>query len=84
MALDKIIVDISSKLDSFFEEADYQWEATVASRDAEPSSYLRDLVDFIQTIMLSVLVQLPDSGKDHVFQGALAHCASLMRVCLSR
>jgi len=79
MALDKIIVDISSKLDSFFEEADYQWEATVASRDAEPSSYLRDLVDFIQTIMLSVLVQLPDSGKDHVFRGALAHCASLMR-----
>lgn len=73
--------NVSQKADSFFEEAQYNWE----ERDgpppsAEPSPYLMDLTDFLSTVMMSVLIQLPEFSKDYVYRGALAHCAEVLMV----
>ncbi|KAI5477595.1 exocyst complex component, sec15 subunit [Pseudohyphozyma bogoriensis] len=75
----RIISNISQKIDSFFEEAQYYWQQTTTptNRD-EPSPYLMDLTDFLSTVMMSVLIQLPEFSKDYVYRGALAHCAAVL------
>ncbi|KAM0750440.1 exocyst complex subunit Sec15-like protein [Meredithblackwellia eburnea MCA 4105] len=75
----RIVSNVSQKVDSFFEEAQYHWEARDGPRpNAEPSPYLEELTDFLSTVMMSVLIQLPQFSKDYVYRGALAHCATVL------
>lgn len=67
-------------MDSFFEEAEYQWLATSPPTTNEASGYLQDLIDFVSTVMMSVLIQLPEFSKDYVYRGALAYCSSVLMV----
>lgn len=76
----RIITNVSEKADSFFEEAPYRWESTQAPSSKEPSAYLVDLTDFLSTVMMSVLIQLPEFSKNHVYRGALAYCAMVLMV----
>lgn len=78
---DRIVANISQKLDSFFEEAEYDFTTTTPPSSMDASGYLQDLTDFLSTVMMSVLIQLPEFSKDYVYRGALSHCAMLLMVC---
>lgn len=39
-----------------------------------------DLIDFLSTVMMSVLVQLPEFAKDYVYRGALSYCGGVLMV----
>lgn len=99
---DRIVSQISLKLDSFFEEAEYPWTtlrpppSSVSSPSqmqlgmgggggggGEASGYLMDLMDFISTVMMSVLIQLPEFAKDYVYRGALQYCSMVLTVSFS-
>lgn len=77
---DRIVSNISQKMDSFFEEAEYNWLASQPPPTNEASGYLQDLIDFLSTVMMSVLIQLPEFSKDYVYRGALSHCGMLLMV----
>lgn len=83
---DRMVAQISQKIDNFFEEAQYPWSAQQppAPHEAgEASAYLQDLIDYVSTVMMSVLIQLPEFAKDYVYRGALAHVAMVLQVgCL--
>lgn len=77
----RIITNISQKIDSFFEEAQYYWDATsTPTNSGQTSSYLMELTDFLSTVMMSVLIQLPPVQSHLVYRGALAHCANVLMV----
>lgn len=84
---DRIVSQISLKMDSFFEEAEYPW-TSLATPPPPPSNrgggdasgYLMDLMDFVSTVMMSVLVQLPEFSKEYVYRGALKYCAMVLTV----
>jgi len=79
---DRIVEQISLKIDSFFEEAEYPWITTTTttnpSSGGDASGYLMDLMDFVTTVMMSVLIQLPEFAKDYVYKGALEYLALLL------
>ncbi|GAA5923321.1 Rab GTPase-binding exocyst subunit SEC15 [Sporobolomyces koalae] len=77
---DRIISQISLKMDSFFEEAEYPWTTLQPphSSTGEASGYLMDLMDFSSTVMMSVLIQLPEFAKDYVYKGALKYCSMVL------
>ncbi|SCZ91409.1 BZ3500_MvSof-1268-A1-R1_Chr1-2g01390 [Microbotryum saponariae] len=79
MTQDRIVTNIAQKMDSFFEEANYDWlTTTTPANGAHASGYLQDLIDFVTTVMMSVLIQLPEFSKDYVYRGALSYCASVL------
>ncbi|BGO88526.1 hypothetical protein NBRC10512_003376 [Rhodotorula toruloides] len=83
---DRMVAQISQKVDTFFEEAQYPWTATQpppphTANDA--SGYLQDLIDYVSTVMMSVLIQLPEFAKDYVYRGALARCATVLQSYLT-
>jgi hypothetical protein len=81
MTQDRIVSNISQKTDSFFEEVQYEWTTTIRPDPNDgPSLYLTDLIEYLSTVMMSVLIQLPEFSKDYVYRGALAHCASILMV----
>ncbi|BGP12307.1 Rab GTPase-binding exocyst subunit S15 [Rhodosporidiobolus nylandii] len=86
---DRMVANISQKMDSFFEEAEYAWTAAAPPPPPRPgmgdeaSGYLQDLIDFLSTVMMSVLIQLPEFAKDYVYRGALAHCAMVLQSYLT-
>ncbi|GAA5949792.1 hypothetical protein JCM3765_007693 [Sporobolomyces pararoseus] len=78
---DRIVSQISLKIDSFFEEAEYPWTSTNQSPppgEGEASSYLMDLMDFVSTVMMSSLIQLPEFSKEYVYKGCLKYCNLLL------
>ncbi|SCV67991.1 BQ2448_112 [Microbotryum intermedium] len=79
MTQDRIVTNIAQKMDSFFEEANYDWHTIIPpGNGAHASGYLQDLIDFVTTVMMSVLIQLPEFSKDYVYRGALSYCASVL------
>ncbi|GAA6007607.1 uncharacterized protein JCM10292_003941 [Rhodotorula paludigena] len=83
---DRMVAQISQKIDNFFEEAQYPWSAQQppAPHEAgEASAYLQDLIDYVSTVMMSVLIQLPEFAKDYVYRGALAHVAMVLQSYLT-
>ncbi|GAA6046541.1 hypothetical protein JCM3770_006200 [Rhodotorula araucariae] len=83
---DRMVAQISQKIDTFFEEAQYPWTANQpppAQAAGEASPYLQDLIDYVSTVMMSVLVQLPEFAKDYVYRGALRHCAMILQSYLT-
>lgn len=81
---DRMVAQVAQKVDNFFEEAQYPWATAHAPPPAhladEASPYLQDMVDYVSTVMVSVLIQLPDFAKDYVYRGALAHIAKILQV----
>ena len=81
---DRIVSQISLKIDSFFEEAEYPWTTLTpppsSPEDGEASGYLMDLMDFVSTVMMSVLIQLPEFSKEYVYKGALKYCTIILTV----
>ncbi|GAA5888722.1 hypothetical protein JCM6882_002826 [Rhodosporidiobolus microsporus] len=86
---DRIVAQISQKMDSFFEEAEYPWLAAQPpppprpGQPTEASGYLQDLIDFLSTVMMSVLISLPAASKDHVYRGALKHVGRVLQSYLT-
>ncbi|GAA5827165.1 hypothetical protein JCM11251_001148 [Rhodosporidiobolus azoricus] len=85
----RIVAQISQKMDSFFEEAEYPWLAAQPpppprpGQAAEASGYLQDLIDFVSTVMMSVLISLPEFAKDYVYRGALQHVSRVLQSYLT-
>ncbi|GAA5981050.1 hypothetical protein JCM10908_003964 [Rhodotorula pacifica] len=79
---DRMVAQIAQKIDNFFEEAQYPWttaQTPPAHLADDASPYLQEMVDYVSTVMVSVLIQLPEFAKDYVYRGALAHIANILQ-----
>jgi len=74
-ARDRITSIINSKLDDFFELSEYNW--TPKSREESPSMYLYELVNWLTTVVDSLVIK--DVYKDEAYQAAVNYIAE----CLS-
>jgi len=74
VAMDRIAGIIRSKLADFFELSEYVW--TPRSREAVPSMYLYELVNWLTTVVDSL--KLRKSIEDDVYRGAIIFVAESM------
>lgn len=77
-ANDRISGMIESKLDDFFDLAEYDW--TPAFSGGRPSMYLEELFHWLMTVVDSL--PLEDIYKDTAFKNATDHVASCLMVRL--
>ncbi|KAF8897720.1 exocyst complex component, sec15 subunit [Infundibulicybe gibba] len=70
-ALTRITGLITSKLDQFFELSEYKW--TPPTRENAPSMYLYELVNWLTTVVDSLVIK--EAYKDEAYKGALAYIA---------
>lgn len=70
-ALTRITGLINSKLDDFFELSEYDW--TPQHREDGPSMYLYELVNWLTTVVDSLVIK--ESYKDEAYKGAVAYIA---------
>ncbi|KAI8926727.1 exocyst complex subunit Sec15-like-domain-containing protein [Entophlyctis helioformis] len=68
---------INTKIDSFMEVTEYDWEATAAVN--RPSAYLTDLVDYLTTVVSSTLAGLPNTTKAYVYFEAFDHLTASLK-----
>ncbi|KAH7931199.1 exocyst complex subunit Sec15-like protein [Leucogyrophana mollusca] len=73
-ALKRITGLITSKLDDFFELSEYDW--TPQTREDMPSMYLYELVNWLMTVVDSLVIQ--EVYKDEAYKGAVAYIAECM------
>ena len=68
------------KLDQFLDLLEYDWipPRPRQSTQAVASSYLRDLLDWLSTMMESALVLLPKDAKDATFKSSFMHITNRM------
>jgi hypothetical protein len=63
---------IASKLESFFELAEYNWmPARPQSTADEPSTYVFEMITFLTAYVDSVLIGLSEEIKTRAYQSAL-------------
>lgn len=67
---------IASKLDDFFELADYDW--TPKGREDAPSMYLYELAHWLATVVDSLVVQ--EQYKDEAYKAAVQYIAECLIV----
>ncbi|KAG9317484.1 exocyst complex subunit Sec15-like-domain-containing protein [Chiua virens] len=67
----RITALITSKLDDFFDLAEYDW--TPQTREEMPSMYLYELVNWLTTVVDSLT--LKDTYKDEAYKGAIGYIA---------
>ncbi|WVR07118.1 hypothetical protein IAU60_004159 [Kwoniella sp. DSM 27419] len=73
MAQSRIDSVINSKLESFFELAEYNWmPVRPQSTAAEPSTYVFEMITFLTAYVDSVLIGLNESIKTRAYQNALS------------
>jgi len=60
--------------------ADYDWNTTVARKDA--SLYMQELTQYLSASMSSVLLGLPYEIKELIYFDALSHAADKILACL--
>lgn len=77
-ALGRITGLITSKLDQFFELSEYEW--TPATREDAPSMYLYELVNWLTTVVDSLVIK--EAYKDEAYRGALEYIAGCLMVCI--
>ncbi|KAF8165519.1 exocyst complex component, sec15 subunit [Crassisporium funariophilum] len=65
---------ISSKLDQCFESSEYDW--TPKSRETSPSMYLYDLVNWLTTVVDSLMIR--ETYKEEAYKGALGYIAECL------
>lgn len=75
-ALARITELITSKLDDFFELSEYDW--TPKSREDAPSMYLYELVNWLTTVVDSLVIK--EEYKDEAYKGAVAYIAECLMV----
>lgn len=72
---------IASKLESFFELAEYEWTpARPQSTAAEPSTYVFEMITFLTAYVDSVLIGLNEAIKTRAYQSALSRINRWMMV----
>lgn len=76
-ALARISSVNNSKLDDFFGLSEYDW--TPPSREDSPSMYLYELVNWLTTVVDSLVIK--ESYKDEAYKGAVAYIADCFMVC---
>ncbi|KAK9254290.1 exocyst complex subunit Sec15-like-domain-containing protein [Lipomyces tetrasporus] len=74
LAETRIFELVNSKVDDFLEIADYDWD-TKTERTA-PSSYLSDMINFLESLVNSTLVNLPKSITSFIYFDAFDHLAT--------
>jgi hypothetical protein len=67
---------ITSKLDDFFDLAEYDW--TPQSREDTPSMYLYELINWLTTIVDSLVIK--EIYKDEAYRGAVGYIAECLMV----
>ncbi|KAE9374887.1 exocyst complex subunit Sec15-like protein [Stipitochalara longipes BDJ] len=67
---------VNSKIDDLVETAEYDWMAPTL--EAEPSSYMSTLTQYLSNIMTSTLLGLPREIKELIYFDALSHTANLI------
>lgn len=75
-ALARLTTVITSKLDDFFELSEYDW--TPQTREDAPSMYLYELVNWLTTIVDSLLIK--EAYKDEAYRGAVTYIAECLLV----
>jgi exocyst complex component 6 len=75
-ALERVASLITSKLDDFFELSEYDW--TPKTREDAPSMYLYELVNWLTTVVDSLVVK--DMYKDEAYGGAVSYIADCFMV----
>lgn len=76
-ALARITGLINSKLDDFFGLSEYVW--TPQTREAGPSMYLYELVNWLTTVVDSLVIK--ETYKDEAYKGAVEYIAECLMVC---
>lgn len=72
LAQKRIDAVITSKLESFFELAEYNWlPVKAAAGPVEPSTYVFEMITFLTAYVDSVLIGLGDDTKTRGYQNAL-------------
>ncbi|KAK9468960.1 exocyst complex subunit Sec15-like-domain-containing protein [Lipomyces arxii] len=67
---------VNSAIDDFIDIASYDWETSKVN--TQPSSYLIDMVNFLETLVNETLVNLPKSIKSFIYFDAFDHLATSM------
>jgi exocyst complex component 6 len=75
-ALNRLTTVITSKLDDFFELAEYDW--TPPNREETPSMYLYELINWLTTVVDSLAVK--DAYKEEAYKGSVAYIADCLMV----
>lgn len=78
-AMSRISSIIASKLDDFFELAEYNWAPR--NRETAPSMYLYELVNWLTTVVDSLVAK--DRYKDEAYKLAVEYIAECLMVRLS-
>ncbi|THH16451.1 hypothetical protein EW146_g4203 [Bondarzewia mesenterica] len=73
-ALARINELITSKLDDFFELSEYNW--TPHSREDAPSMYLYELVNWLTTVVDSLVIK--ETYKEEAYRGAVSYIAQCL------
>ena len=79
-ALARINELITSKLDDFFELSEYDW--TPAAREDAPSMYLYELVNWLTTVVDSLVIK--ETYKEDAYRGAVSYIAQCLMVRQSK
>lgn len=75
---------INSKLESFFELAEYNWmPARPQSTVEEPSTYVFEMITFLTAYVDSVLIGLKEEFKTVAYRNALTRINRWLMVCFS-
>lgn len=75
-ALNRVTGLIASKLDDFFDLAEYDW--TPLSRNDTPSMYLYELINWLTTVVDSLVIK--EVYKDEAYRGAVGYIAECLMV----
>ena len=75
-ALARVNASIKSKLDDFFGLSEYDWTPT--TRETSPSMYLYELVNWLTTVVDSLVIK--ETYKDKAFSSAVDYLASCLIV----
>ncbi|KAG2077239.1 exocyst complex subunit Sec15-like protein [Suillus decipiens] len=73
-ALNRVTGLITSKLDDFFDLAEYDW--TPQSREDTPSTYLCELINWLTTVVDSLVIK--EIYKDEAYRGAVGYIAECL------
>ena len=75
-ALARVNASIKSKLDDFFGLSEYDW--TPNTRETAPSMYLYELVNWLTTVVDSLVIK--DGYKDKAYRAAVEYLAGCLAV----
>ncbi|KAN0062930.1 Rab GTPase-binding exocyst subunit S15 [Thecaphora frezii] len=75
VAQQRIDEALAAKLDQFVGLAEYDWTPARPRDGGGPAAYLQDMLDWLTTMMDSVLILLPRKVKEEAYRAAFKHLA---------